>query len=120
MPHRWLNLSHAARIRTTSAADPHRQAVGDRGYRAYAAGYCCDPIYISRRFDHLGGGAPVGVHVFAADGKYLGHIPAPRSLITAAFAGPDKKTLYGIANDRVRVDIYAIPMIAQGVKGRAK
>ena len=66
------------------------------------------------------GGAPVGVHVFARDGKYLGHIPAPRSLITAAFAGPDKKTLFGIANDRVRVDVYTIPMIAQGLKGRAK
>jgi hypothetical protein len=37
-----------------------------------------------------------------------------------AFSGPDKKTLYGIANDRVRVDVYTIPMIAQGYTGRAK
>jgi gluconolactonase len=66
-----------------------------------------------------GGGAP-GVYVFAADGKLLGHIPSPRNLITVAFAGPEKKTLYAVANDRVRVDIYSIPMIAQGHKGRAK
>jgi sugar lactone lactonase YvrE len=65
------------------------------------------------------GGAP-GVFVFAADGKPLGQIPSPRSLITVAFSGPDKKTLYGIANDRVRVDVYAISMIAQGYKSRAK
>ena len=65
------------------------------------------------------GGAP-GVYVFAADGKALGQIPSPRNLITVAFAGPEKKTLYAVANDRVRVDVYAIPMIAQGHKGRAK
>jgi hypothetical protein len=47
-------------------------------------------------------------------------IDTPRPLITAAFSGPDKKTLYGIANDRVRVDVYTIPMIAQGISGRAK
>jgi gluconolactonase len=67
-----------------------------------------------------GGGGTTGLHVFAADGKHLGHIPSPRNLITAAFAGPDKKTLYAVANDRVRVDVYSIPMIAQGYKGRAK
>lgn len=65
------------------------------------------------------GGAP-GVVVFAADGKYLGLIPSPRNLITAAFAGADKKMLYAIANDRQRVDVYAIPVIAQGYRGRAK
>ena len=67
-----------------------------------------------------GAGAAPGVYVFAADGKLLGHIPSPRNLITVAFSGPDKKTLYAIANDRVRVDVYSIPMIAQGYKGRAK
>jgi gluconolactonase len=67
-----------------------------------------------------GGGGVPGVHVFAADGKHLGHIPSPRNLITVAFAGPDKKTLYAVANDRVRVDVYSIPMIAQGPKGRGK
>ena len=65
------------------------------------------------------GGAP-GVHVFAADGKHLGHIPSPRNLITVAFAGPEKRTLYAVANDRTTVDVYAIPMVAQGFRGRAK
>ena len=67
-----------------------------------------------------GGGGARGLYVFAADGKLLGHIDSPRNLITAAFAGPDKKTLYAVANDRVRVDVYTIPMLAQGPKGRAK
>jgi gluconolactonase len=67
-----------------------------------------------------GGDAMPGVYVLAADGRLLGHIPSPRNLIAVAFSGPDKKTLYAIANDRVRVDVYAIPMIAQGYRGRAK
>jgi gluconolactonase len=67
-----------------------------------------------------GGGGANGIYVFGADGKSLGHIPSPRNLITAAFAGPDKKTLYAVANDRVNVDVYAIPMLAQGYQGRAK
>ena len=67
-----------------------------------------------------GAGGASGLYVFATDGKLLGQIPAPRSLITAAFAGPDKRTLYGIANDRQNVDVYTIPMIAQGYTGRAK
>jgi gluconolactonase len=67
-----------------------------------------------------GGGGVPGVHVFAPDGKHLGHIPSPRNLITVAFSGPEKKTLYAVANDRVRVDVYSIPMIAQGYTGRAK
>jgi gluconolactonase len=60
------------------------------------------------------------VHVFAPDGKYLGNIPAPKNLITTAFAGRDKKTLYAIANDQRVAEVYAIPMIAQGYRGRAK
>jgi gluconolactonase len=66
-----------------------------------------------------GGGAP-GVFVFAADGRLLGQIPSPRTLITVAFAGPDKRTLYAVANDRQTVDVYTIPMLAQGYTGRAK
>jgi sugar lactone lactonase YvrE len=75
-----------------------------------------------RLYVTVGGGAggATGVYVFAPEGKLLGHIPSPRPLITVAFSGPDKKTLFGIANDRVRVDVYAIPMIAQGHRGRAK
>src|SRR5215469_11501216 len=36
----------------------------------------------------------LGVQVLSPEGKYLGLIPTPRTAITAAFSGPDKKTLY--------------------------
>jgi hypothetical protein len=46
-------------------------------------------------------------------------------LITTAFAGPDKKTLYAVVSliDPARLQhayIYSIPMVAQGYKDRAK
>ena len=65
-------------------------------------------------------GTVTGVHVISREGKYLGRIPTPRGVITAAFSGPDKKTLYAVANDRTTPQIYTIPMIAQGYQGRAK
>jgi hypothetical protein len=34
--------------------------------------------------------------------------------------GPDKKTLYAVADDRRMVEVYAIPVTAQGNPGRAK
>jgi gluconolactonase len=61
-----------------------------------------------------------GVQVIAPDGKYLGVIPTPRDVISVAFSGPDKKTLYVVSNDRREDHIMTIPMIAQGYKGRAK
>ena len=75
-----------------------------------------------RLYVTVGGGAAgaPGVYVFAADGKALGLIPSPRNLIAVAFSGPDKKTLYGIANNQQTVEIYTIPMTAQGFRGRAK
>jgi gluconolactonase len=66
-----------------------------------------------------GGGAP-GLHVIAPDGKFLGTIAGPRNFITAAFSGPDKKTLYAVFNDQRNVEVYTIPMLAEGYKGRAK
>ena len=65
------------------------------------------------------------LHVIAPDGKVLGSIPSPYSLISAAFAGKDKKTLYAVVSltDPMRLQhayIYSIPMQAQGYKGRAK
>lgn len=65
------------------------------------------------------------LHVVAPDGKVLGSIPAPYGLISAAFAGKDKKTLYAVVSliDPNRLQhayIYSIPMLAQGYKGRAK
>ena len=67
-----------------------------------------------------------GVHVIAPDGKYLGLIPTPRGVITVAFSGPGKKTLYAVISRREgdppkqSAEIIAIPMVAQGFKGRAK
>jgi gluconolactonase len=77
-----------------------------------------------------------GVQVFGVDGKYLGLIPTPRSVISVAFSGPGKKTLYVVGSGALGPDggefvtpegvrnnaktIYRIPMIAQGFLGRAK
>jgi gluconolactonase len=82
-------------------------------------------------------GSPVsGIQVLSPEGKYLGLIPTPRSAISAAFSGSDKRTLYvaclgaldasgqeittpaGVRN--TAMSIYRIPMLAQGFKGRAK
>ena len=60
------------------------------------------------------------VQVISPDGKVLGAIPTPINFITAAFSGPDKKTLYGVANNQRYDEIFTIQMIAQGYKGRAK
>jgi gluconolactonase len=77
-----------------------------------------------------------GVQVFSPEGKYLGTIPAPRNVISVAFSGPDKKTLYAVGGGALdpggkefttppgvrnnAKTIYKIPMLAQGYKGRAK
>jgi len=77
-----------------------------------------------------------GVQVFSADGKYLGLIPTPRSVISAAFSGPDKRTLYVVGSGALGPDgkefttpegvrnnaktIYKLPMVARGFAGRAK
>lgn len=63
---------------------------------------------------------PGGVQVISPDGKTLGLIQSPLPLITVVFSGKDKKTLYGIANTQRDDEIFTIPMIAQGYKGRAK
>jgi gluconolactonase len=75
-----------------------------------------------------------GVQVFDNTGKYLGVIPTPRGIISVAFAGPDKKTLYvvgGGADDengqpirqgpqQTAATVYELPVIAQGLTDRAK
>jgi gluconolactonase len=65
---------------------------------------------------------PPGVQVFSPDGKYLGLIPTPRDLISLAFSGPDRKTLYAVARDGAQNKdwILTIQMMAQGPKGRGK
>ena len=75
-----------------------------------------------------------GIQVFAADGKYAGVIPLPRSASSVAFSGPNKKVLYGKGAGMKNPDgteyrvqgrnnakaIYKIDTIAQGFTKRAK
>jgi len=63
-----------------------------------------------------------GVQVIGTDGKNLGLIPTPRDVISVAFSGPDRKTLYAVSRDNAQNKdwIIAIEMIAQGPKGRGK
>jgi gluconolactonase len=65
-----------------------------------------------------------GVQVAGPDGKYIGLIPTPQGVITAAFSGPDKKTLYAVVSirkgDARDAEIISIPTLAQGYRGRAK
>jgi len=60
------------------------------------------------------------IQVLSPDGKVLGSIPLPLNMITVAFSGPDKKTLYGAFNNRDYDEIFMIQMIAQGPRDRAK
>jgi gluconolactonase len=63
-----------------------------------------------------------GVNVISPDGKNLGLIPTPRDVISVAFSGPDRKTLYAVSRDNAQNKdwIIALQMIAQGPKGRGK
>jgi gluconolactonase len=61
-----------------------------------------------------------GVEVISPDGKVLGAIPTPRGVISVAFSGPDRKTLYAVARTGNTDWIIGIPTIAQGAKGRGK
>jgi len=77
-----------------------------------------------------------GVQVLSPDGKYLGVIPTPRGVISVAFSGPGKKTLYVVGGGALGADgkeietppgvrnnaksIYMIAMIAEGFEGRVK
>ncbi len=70
-----------------------------------------------------------GVEVIGPDGKHLGVIPTPRGVISCAFGGRDKKRLFVLARGAQDAEgnqvanaaqVWSIPMIAQGYKGRAK
>jgi gluconolactonase len=75
-----------------------------------------------------------GVQILDKTGSYLGLIPTPRGVISVAFAGADKKTLYVVGSgaddasgqpiregpQQTAATIYKIPTIAQGVRDRAK
>ena len=58
------------------------------------------------------------VSVVSPQGQVIGTIATPRPLISVTFGGPDRKTLFGVA---IRdVQIFALPMLAEGVGGRPK
>ena len=77
-----------------------------------------------------------GVQVLGPDGKYLGLIPTPRGVISVAFAGRNKQTLYAVGSGALNADgseavtppgvrnnaktIFRIAMLARGFAGRAK
>jgi gluconolactonase len=70
-----------------------------------------------------------GVEVIGRDGKHLGVIPTPRGVISCAFGGKGKNALFILARGAQDAEgnevanaaqVWAIPMIAQGYKGRAK
>src|SRR6476646_5924237 len=70
-----------------------------------------------------------GVEVIGPDGAHLGVIPTPRTVISCAFGGNGKKTLFVLARGAQDADgnevanaaqVWSIPMIAQGYEGRAK
>jgi sugar lactone lactonase YvrE len=71
----------------------------------------------------------IGVQVLGPDGRHLGTIPTPRGVISAAFGGRDKTTLYILARGATDANgtevanaaqVWAIQMMAQGYQGRAK
>lgn len=66
--------------------------------------------------------SPAGVQVIGPDGRYLGLIPTPRNIISVAFSGPDRKTLYVVSRENAlnKDWIIAIDMVAPGSKGRGK
>jgi gluconolactonase len=73
--------------------------------------------------------AAKGIVVVSPTGTVLGTIPTPYGVISVAFSGADKKTLYAVVLKRSRNagvrgiaggEVVSVPMIAQGYTGRAK
>ena len=75
-----------------------------------------------------------GVQVLDKSGASLGVIPTPRGVISVAFAGRNKKTLFVVGSgaddangqpiregpQQTAATVYTLPMLSQGVQGRAK
>ncbi len=59
-----------------------------------------------------------GIGVVSPEGRILGIIAQPRPLVTLAFGGPDKKTLFAAVSRPIQ--LISIQMIAQGNKRRPK
>lgn len=121
-------------IGTDGKATNQREFGKLEGQGANADGIVVDAD--GRLYVTVNGGSMQGVQVLDKTGKYLGLIPTPRSPITLAFGGPDKKLLYiggmgatSLGGEQVQfapgvravsMTVYKIPMQAQGFKGRAK
>jgi sugar lactone lactonase YvrE len=67
--------------------------------------------------------------VIGPDGRYLGILPTPRPVISVAFGGPGKRTLFvlargardaGGAEVANAAQVYSTDLIAQGYRGRPK
>jgi gluconolactonase len=56
--------------------------------------------------------APDGLRVYAADGRHLGTIHAPRPIHNFAWGGADGRTLYLTARDR----LYRMPLLIAGAR----
>ena len=70
-----------------------------------------------------------GVQVIGPDGRYLGIIPTPRPVISVAFGGPGKGTLFVLARGARdaagseianAAQVYSIQTVARGYRGRPK
>jgi gluconolactonase len=67
-----------------------------------------------------------GIQVISPSGKVLGVIPTPHGVISLAFSGKDRKTLYAVGREGGnqapgnKAIILTIQMSAQGPKGRGK
>jgi len=59
-----------------------------------------------------------GVWVVSPKGDLLGFIASPRNLISVAFGGPNRKTLFGVAINNVQ--IYSLDVQAAGISTRPK
>jgi len=89
-----------------------------RNFRKFAMlkGGNADSICVDNAGRLYVGSGMAGVQVFSPTGEHLGTIPTPLGAQAVAFAGPDKKTLYIVGGGAV----WKVPMIAEGIKGRAK
>jgi gluconolactonase len=107
-----------------------------RDFGKLAAGGTGDGIAVDAA-GHVYVTSQPGVQVFAPDGAYLGLIGTPRPVISAAFSGAGKRTLYAVGSgaalgpngtefvtpEGVRNNaktIYRIDMLAEGFVGRPK